>query len=399
MILYVIGFIITLIILFYIFIKIKYKFWTIQPVFHFYDVHYWFKNIGIINKELPNKNKYTNFLNIETVEFEKLTNKQYKQFIFIIQQHYLKNGNNAYSPKKENITPYFTGHAHKTFFSFYYEKNLLENLSSKDIVSDKKLIGVMNSRPLNVLINNTNNKNKNIFDVYYVDFLCVDKMYRRKNIAPQIIQTHEYNQSHQNKKISVSLFKREGVLTGIVPICVYKTYGFDMKKWSTPNSLPHYISVLTADQQNFYYIYNFIKDISDKWKIVIIPHISNLMELIKTKNIFIKFIMIDGEIKSVYFFRDTCTYINKKEKILSCFASIQGDISDELFINGFKTILSSIVKENIFYFLSIEDISDNNIIITNLKLKSHPIIVSPTAYFFYNFAYETFHSNKVFIVN
>ena len=57
MILYVIGFIITLIILFYIFIKIKYKFWTIQPVFHFYDVHYWFKNIGIINKELPNKNK------------------------------------------------------------------------------------------------------------------------------------------------------------------------------------------------------------------------------------------------------------------------------------------------------------------------------------------------------
>jgi hypothetical protein len=384
--------------LFFIYIKLKYKFWALQPVFHFYDIHYWFKNVGIINKDLPNKNKYTNFTNIETLDFKKLTNKQYKQFLFMIQNNYLKNGENAYSPKTENITPYFTEHKHKSFFSFYYEKILLEDISNKNIIPDKKLIAVMNSRPLNVVINEKN-KSKNNFDVYYVDFLCVDKMYRRKNIAPQMIQTHEYNQSHLNKTISVSLFKREDVLTGIVPICVYKTYGFDMKKWSSPIPLPHDISILSGDQQNLYYVYNFIKEMNNKWKIIIMSHIGNLLELTKTQNIFIQFIMIQGQIKAVYFFRDTCTFIQKKERILSCFASIQGDISDELFIHGFKTGLASIIKKNIFYFLSIEDISDNNIIINNLKLKSTPVIVSPTAYFFYNFAYETFHSNKVFIIN
>ena len=52
-----------------------------------------------------------------------------------------------------------------------------------------------------------------------------------------------------------------------------------------------------------------------------------------------------------------------------------------------------------FGFAAIENISHNNIIIQNIKLKTQPLIISPTAYFFYNFAYPTFKSNKVFIIN
>ena len=40
---------------------------------------------------------------------------------------------------------------------------------------------------------------------------------------------------------------------------------------------------------------------------------------------------------------------------------------------------------------------DNNIIIKDLVKKTHPLI-SKTAYFFYNFAYRTFESDKVFIL-
>ena len=403
MILYVIGIIIFLIIIFFIYIRLKYKFWAIQPVFHFYDVYYWFKNVGIINKELPQKNKYTNFINIETIDIEKISNKQIKQFLFLIQNNYLKNGDNIFHPTANNITPYFTGNNHPCFCSFYYEKILLEDIRNNNTINDKKLIGVITSRPLSVWINDSNKKqnikDSNSFDVYYVDYLCVDKMYRKKNIAPQLIQTHEYNQSHQNKKISVSLFKREDVLTGIIPICVYKTYGFNMKNWTTPNPLPVPFAILSADQQNLYYLYNFIKDTNKKWKLVIIPSISNIIELVKTKNIFIKFILLDHEIKAIYFFRKTCTSLNKDKKIISLFASVQGEITNELFINGFKCGLSAVVKEHIFHYLAVEDISDNNIILNNLKIKTHPEIVSPTAYFFYNFAYETFPSNKILIVS
>ena len=62
--LYLIGLTILLVILFYLYLRIKYKFWSIQPVFHFYDVYYWIYNVGIIRHELPEKNKYCNFKDI-----------------------------------------------------------------------------------------------------------------------------------------------------------------------------------------------------------------------------------------------------------------------------------------------------------------------------------------------
>ena len=40
-----------------------------------------------------------------------------------------------------------------------------------------------------------------------------------------------------------------------------------------------------------------------------------------------------------------------------------------------------------------------DIIIDNIKEKTEPLVVSPTAYFFYNFAYPTFNHRKVLMIN
>ena len=85
-------------------------------------------------------------------------------------------------------------------------------------------------------------------------------------------------------------------------------------------------------------------------------------------------------------------------EILSCFASISNTQND-IFIQGFKISFWKIAAENYFGFAAIENISHNNIIINNLLIKTRPIVLSPTAYFFYNFAYHTFTSNKVLIIN
>ena len=61
MILYLIIAIIAIIVLFFGYVRIKYKFWAIQPVFHYYDIYYWFNDIGVIDTESPLKNKYNNY--------------------------------------------------------------------------------------------------------------------------------------------------------------------------------------------------------------------------------------------------------------------------------------------------------------------------------------------------
>ena len=58
---YTIAFLIALYILFLAYVKITYTFWSRQPVFHFYNLMYWFFPPGIIMHDLPEQNKYTNF--------------------------------------------------------------------------------------------------------------------------------------------------------------------------------------------------------------------------------------------------------------------------------------------------------------------------------------------------
>ena len=392
---YILCFGMLIIFLIYIYIRVKYGFWVLQPVFHVYDLNYMFNPPGIIQHSLPEKNKYTNFKDIDTIVFSELTSIQKTRFTNLIKVNYLQNKDNIFSPQLENITPYFIGHNDKSFISFYYKDEHMIDLKKGTMITDRQIIGATTSRPLNVLINN---KEKSSFRVYYVDYLCVDKLYRKKGIAPQIIQTHHYNQRYLNKNIVVSLFKREDELTGIVPLCLYSTYGFPVDKWTKPPDLSGEYKILEINGTNFRFLYSFIKKNYSKFDIIINADIANILELIKTKNIFVYAILCDEEIICCYFYRKTCVQIEKGLEVLSCFASIC-DCDENIFIQGFKISFWKISAENFFGFCAIENVSNNNIIVNNIILKTKPLITSPTAYFFYNFAYPTFKSERVLIIN
>lgn len=393
---FVLFFFTLIIFLIFIYIKLKYQFWSIQPVFHIYDIGYMIHPPGIINNKLPEKNKYTNFKNIDTDIFSELSSLKIQRFINLIKTNYLQNKDNIFIPQLENIIPYFKSHNDKSFISLYNKDNHLIDLNKGTTITDTKVIGAMTSRPIHILINNGNKESK--FKAYYVDYLCVDILYRKKNIASQLIQTHHYNQRHNNKNIVVSLFKRENELTGIVPLCVYSTYGFYITTWTKPEDFSKQYKLIEINPQNFIYLYDFIKKSQPKFDIFINTEVTNIIELIKTKNIFIYTIIYNNNICCCYFFRKSCTQIETGLEVLSCFASIC-ECDEDIFIQGFKISFWKIAYENNFGFSAIEDISDNNIIINNIKIKTKPLIISPTAYFFYNFGYPTFKSNKVLIIN
>ena len=381
-------------------IRIKFKFWALQPVFHVYDIGYAFFPPGILSQNLPIENKYCNFKNIETITYNKLSSLKKKKMINFIRTHYLRNNENCFLPKKENVMPYFLHHKNTNtpLISFYNEKMNILDQKHNDIIEDTKIIGIMTTRPINVTINNAKDKDAD-FVAYYVDYLCVDKMYRKKGIAPEIIQTHHYNQRRINKDVYVSIFKREGQLTGIVPLCVYSTYGFSLYKWTKPKNIEGAYSLIEISPQNFHLLLDFIKNNMSKFDIVLNSHVSNLIELLKTNNIFISAIICENQIKCAYFYRKTCVFIEKNMEVLCCFASINDCDNNDIFIQGFKCSFWSIADKRYFGFATIENISHNNIIIKYLLIRNHPKIISPTAYFFYNFAYYTFKPEKVLFIN
>jgi hypothetical protein len=130
---YILCFGILIIFLIYIYICVKYGFWVLQPVFHVYDFGYMFNPPGIIQDSLPEKNKYTNFKDIDTIVFSELTNIQKTRFTNLIKTDYLQNKDNIFSPGADNINPYFIGHNDKSFISFFYKNEHMIDLKKGTI--------------------------------------------------------------------------------------------------------------------------------------------------------------------------------------------------------------------------------------------------------------------------
>jgi predicted GNAT family acetyltransferase len=396
------------------YVKIKYKFWAIQPVMHIYDVQYWFFKHGIIRAELPEKNKYCNFKSISTIEAIEVTeaNKNANlitDLVHLIQTNYLRNAGNTFTPLKQHIIPYFVGHDAPSYWSFYWEDKLLQTKS--DIIGHKELIGCIASRPLSVTIFL---KVPIQFHTYYVDFLCVHKNQRKKGIAPELIQTHEYNQSHTNLSIQTSLFKRENELTGIVPLCVYDTYIFSMNNWCEPISSDASVSLVRCGKENLKYMMDLLSK-EDLFDISITNSIGNIIELINTSNIYVYMMIHADEIVGAYFFRNPCVTIEKDKMAISCYASIFNRHANciahnkrerkrwlDSFVHGFKMALAIVIaldKERVYHYAVVERIGHNSSIVDDLLLKTPAHSVSATAYFFYNFAYPTFNSDNVLILS
>lgn len=406
---YIILFSLIIIYLFFLaYIKVKYGFWSFQPVFHVYDFKYMIWPPGIINHHLPSHdNKFLNFRNINTTVFQELSDIKVNKFIQFIQLHYLQNKDNIYKPVLQTVAPYFKTYDAFSFCTFYNDKELLIDLKKGTTIETDIIKGVITSRPIHVFIHGVNNSGDSVtagngteFYAYYIDYLCVDKAHRKKGIAQQLIQTHQYNQSHLNKNIVVSLFKREDELTAIVPLCVYSTYGFPVLKWEKPRPMHPQYKCVQITAQTFHLLRDFLISNRHQFDIVIMVEYANILELIKTQNIFVYAVMNGDHIYFVYFYRKTCIFIEKGMEVLSCFSTVNGEpsLADE-FIQGFKTSFWKTAEKYHFGYAAIENISHNYKIIENLEKKTTPHIISPTAYYFYNFAYKTFEPSKVLIIN
>ena len=75
MIFYIILSIILLIIIAYISYKVKYGYWTKQPVFHYHNIFYWYNPPGVIEKGNVEISKYYN-PQIEFIESDKITTEK-----------------------------------------------------------------------------------------------------------------------------------------------------------------------------------------------------------------------------------------------------------------------------------------------------------------------------------
>ena len=387
MIMYIILGLVVLYLLFIVYCKIRYRFWSTQPVFHLHNLYYWLFPPGIIQHALPPVTKFYDPF-IEFYKMEQLSAEKKELFYRLNKQHYLLDEHIAFLPTKESIFSYFEKHGGPCFIVLLFEEDPLFHISKKSVIPRKKCIASLTSRPLQVSLHNKK------MSVNYVDYLCVHKKNRKRGVAPKMIYTY-YVKSRRAHDTVVYLFKREGVGTFITPLTVYPTYGFNFKKCSLPL---HHQSPLLITTDNFSVFYHYIKDIRTAFPCCITPALSHLKHLIEKKLLYIFLLIENNNPWGCYIFRNPYTQYEDKGMSIDCIASY---CSNEHKIYDFTTKFFYCFPqiEYNFDYLLIENISHNHHIIKNILERKNPFLKSSTSYYLYNFAYRPFLSKEAFILS
>ena len=358
--------------------KVKYPFWSKQPVFHYHNLKYWMFPPGIIQHDKPEKNKFYNE-KIEFSDYFSLSHSKKLKFVYFIRKNFMPHKHECYNPPKNGVLNYFKNHNDKSYISLKMENN--------------KILGCMSTRPLVCFIKN------NKMDLHYVDFLCVDSKHRKKGIAPEVIYSHYLNHRNKHKSV-VFLFKREGAKTLIVPLTTYYNYMFDITYWDRKVRFdePTLNSILIT--KNNMYLLNDVWDRlvkSKKFECMIIPNLNHIVKLINDTQLYVSVTMIDKESYDLFFFRNSYTSYNGK-KAIECICSYN-ETDDSVFTISFLSALSQIREIEKIGKVFIENIGDNTILLKKILARYYAEQKIETSYYFYNFGYRPFMSDKVFMLN
>ena len=390
--LYLILFIILTVILFNLYFRLKYPFWSRQPVFNYHNLFYWLFPPGIIQHDKPTKDKYYN----QFIFFDKILSIDktlFNNFVYFIHENYLKEKDCYYNPSYEEIRAMFL--ENHSYISLKLEKNILYD-KDKEIIDDK-ILGCMTTRKLNFYLKNKNIKEK--LRLGYVDYLCVDKKSRKKNIAPEIIYSHYVNCRNVDN-IDIFCFKREGTKNGYVPMVSYNSFFFNIKDIiNTKLFKSPRIELIRIVDSNIKLLHSFLPYLKKYYDNLIIPDLNIITNLIKLNYFYIYLVMIDKNLSGIYIFTNTSTTYdinNKKQKCINLITSLNLNLKENEFLLLFKLCLLNLSKE--FELCLIDDIGNNIVILENILPKYNYISISESNYYLYNFGIKPLDKNKICII-
>ena len=401
---YIIGLILAIVVIYLIlsvYLRIKMPFWRTQPVFHIYNLNYWLRPPGIINVAPPPVNKFVNLSNntllLVDASNASVSNASVSISISInkickfISDYYIIHDDASYKPSEQDILAYLQCSNQPSFFNVYQEIPLPFGPSEREIV------GAISARVLNVTL--VKKKQPLTFPVYYIDNLCVNPGYRKKGIAPELIQTFYYSISRANPKVNAYLFKREGQLNAIVPMVCYDTSAFDLSHFKNDTLLNPSIKLVDIGISQLNLLLAFIKSQLQRFECIVLPDVSSVINLLKLGKIKIYGLLFQGQLTAVYIFRVLELYYGA-QKATECITILAADEKQaDLLSTGFALSWLKLNAATRCEIVLIEDTAHSKAVLK--ALAENPtvqrIFKSPTAFFLYNYAAYSVQREKTLL--
>jgi hypothetical protein len=393
----------------FFYIKIKYPFWNIQPVFHTYDFwRYYTSSPFLIQNNGPLRTKYCKFDNVKTIPF---TESNYNdKCIDLLQSHYISSDKILFTITNNTLSSHMAGTDGAPFVSIYFDKHYeFIKDTGGDSHNENYLLSYVNhpiacmfSKPITIFILQRNKNNYNMIKkfAYLWDFICVHREHKKYNISRNIIQTHEYNQRIKSPDIPISIFKKEvDLCKGIVPITQYKTHYYYIHPLRLQR-LPEHFTIIRIYKENIDLLFDFFSGINNYhlFNFAAIPSISNLTSLIINHELYVFCLSRREHIFGFYFLKDMHMNYEDIENVttntqkisgnsIQLIASINNSTSNNVFVSGFLHSLRIMLKMKYksFKIIAIDECSHNYFIKTAIDRLFFHIYSNDSAYYFYNY--------------
>ena len=409
-----IVFVLTTLLLF-AYIRLRYPFWSMQPVFHPYDFwRSWTRNPSIIWSGYPMRTKYVDTTKVITLPYSDLVQEQKTQLVDLLQCFSIDSERVICTMNAPMIEAYLTGHNHPAYVSFFVKDHYDVSgqiLSPESIIAKRRPVSSMTSRPIRFFITQSTNGSKSTtipssiveWTVYYWDHICSHREHRKNQETRYTIQTHEYVQRSKNPDIPVSLFKKEEQLSeGIVPLTQYNIYTFLLRNIGV-SPLSKHCTVVRVFKENKAILSDFLFGLlhpkytdSDQgvspFTVCAFPEIGALNALIESELVYVYALKRGDHILGLYFLKDGKTVYEDVEgggALLECITSISNvKMGAGLFFSGFlhalRSILHTKVKADTYKMLAFTDLGHNDQLLEKWRWKYTPIFTNPSAYYLFN---------------
>lgn len=406
------------------YIKLKYPFWNIQPVYHTYDFWRYFYNnpFQIQRNRANNHTKFYQKNKVKTIKYTDLSQNAKNIFIDKLQCYYLLSEDVLFIIKPTQLDIIMNGHIDgPSFVSFYMDTIYKKDISKEEekegekgeegekerekeeekgekefqIKAEELPVAGMASYPISLKY-----KGKSII-THYWEYIWINRAYKNRNIQRILIQTHDCKVREIHPEIQRSIFKKTDILCeGVVPIVKYNSFVFKTayQKLEFPKNM-----FLTRIYNHNNVLYDILENpnVNQLFDIQLYPCISNIQTQIKKEQLYVYCLKQKEQIISIYFFKETfslCEYNNTR--ILRLASSICNSRNTYIHVIGYMCSIRNILKHvPTKYGVSvIDDLAHNSIIIKYLKLSKEN--ATENAYYSYNYVIPKTPVNpqRVFVI-
>lgn len=345
----IIAVIIITIILYLAFIKIKYPYWSSQPVYHSYDIFNIFYSSPYVHLKQPYKSKYYDCLRVKTEKYVELENNQ--KMIELLQTSYIESDELLYEINEKSLDHIYQGSQYPCFISVYNDQTFTYKDGKLKINKMDYLQGVIGSKP--ILFNGMN--------LQYVVHQCCEKNEKdNKKINRTLLQSHVYNIMKQCPENQGFLIRKNiDDFEGVVPFVCYDTYCVQLDYKDKKYDLPQGHFIVKGGSQHLQNIQEFITNMQMDYKIC--------YDLVYDNDIIIYLYYVLENLCGIYVFKKTYTYDENTEGYILEFVSSYSILENPVdFCVGFDYLCGLFVKENIKK-LHIHDLGHNNVCIERWK--------------------------------